>query len=165
MPFIYLHLLMQNTIERFYSAFQRLDAEAMVKLYHDDVVFEDPAFGVLKGEHAKNMWRMLVSSQKGKKFVVQFSDVNENENFGTASWNALYKFSQTNRWVHNHIEAEFEIENGLIIKHIDRFNLFTWSCQAMGLQGYLIGWTPFFQRKLQEQTNSLLKKFEANEGR
>lgn len=160
----FIHLPMQNTIQRFYTAFQSLDAEAMVKFYHNDVVFEDPAFGVLKGEHAKNMWRMLINSQKGKKFVVQFSEVQEDESNGTAKWEALYKFSHTNRWVHNHIYAQFEIENGLITKHIDRFNLFTWSCQAMGLQGYLLGWTPFFQRKLQEQTNGLLKKFEDNEG-
>ena len=36
-------------ITRFYQAFQRLDAEAMVACYSPDVVFSDPAFGTLRG--------------------------------------------------------------------------------------------------------------------
>ena len=32
-------------ITRFYQAFQRLDAEAMVACYSDDIVFSDPVFG------------------------------------------------------------------------------------------------------------------------
>ena len=55
----------QDLIEKFYSAFARLDEETMVECYSDQVKFEDPAFGVLKGERAKNMWRMLCKSQKG----------------------------------------------------------------------------------------------------
>ena len=36
-------------ITEFYSAFQRLDAEAMAACYTADVVFSDPAFGELRG--------------------------------------------------------------------------------------------------------------------
>lgn len=35
-------------ITRFYQAFQRLDAEAMVACYSDDVLFSDPAFGICR---------------------------------------------------------------------------------------------------------------------
>lgn len=59
---------MKNIIENFYEAFANLDAETMVSYYHDDIVFEDPAFGILKGNRAKNMWRMLCESQKNKDF-------------------------------------------------------------------------------------------------
>jgi ketosteroid isomerase-like protein len=37
-------------IEKFYSAFAHADAEGMVSCYTDDITFEDPAFGVLKGK-------------------------------------------------------------------------------------------------------------------
>lgn len=50
----------EKIIHQFFTAFKNLDAETMVSLYQDDIMFEDPAFGVLKGEEAKAMWRMLV---------------------------------------------------------------------------------------------------------
>jgi limonene-1,2-epoxide hydrolase len=58
---------MKNIVEAFYETFANLDAENMVKYYHPDVVFRDPAFGELKAERTKNMWRMLCHSQKRKR--------------------------------------------------------------------------------------------------
>ncbi|WP_299159185.1 nuclear transport factor 2 family protein [uncultured Tenacibaculum sp.] len=46
---------MKTIIENFYKAFSKIDAEAMVQCYHEDIVFNDPAFGTLKGDKAKNM--------------------------------------------------------------------------------------------------------------
>lgn len=152
--------IMKNLIESFYTAFSALDAESMVACYHKDIVFEDPAFGVLKGEQAKNMWRMLCNSQKGKDFKVIFSNIDASEGKGAAHWEAFYHFSQTGRKVHNKIDAQFEFSNGKIIKHTDDFNLHQWAAQAMGLKGSLLGWTPFFKSKLQTQTHKLLRKFE-----
>ena len=37
---------MKSTIEKFYTAFTNNDAEAMVACYHDNIIFEDPAFGL-----------------------------------------------------------------------------------------------------------------------
>ena len=152
---------MNSIIENFYSAFKKQDAEAMVACYHDDIVFEDPAFGVLKGDHAKNMWRMLCASQKGKDFKVEYSNVNSKRTTGNAKWEAHYVFSKTGRPVHNKILAHFEFKDGKIIKHIDTFNLHTWSKQAFGFKGLLLGGTSFFKKKLNQQTNQLLTKFEA----
>ncbi len=151
---------MKAIIEAFYTAFTNMDAEKMVSYYHDDIVFEDPAFGVLKGEHAKNMWRMLIASQKGKKFLVRASDFRYANHKGFAHWEAQYKFSQTGRQVHNIIEAAFEFENGKIIKHTDSFDLHRWAKQAVGFKGYLLGRTAFFKKKLQEQAGRLLMKYE-----
>jgi ketosteroid isomerase-like protein len=151
----------KTLIEKFYTAFANLDAETMASCYHDDVFFEDPAFGVLKGEHAKNMWRMLCESQKGKNFIVEFSDINENELNGSAHWEAHYNFSKTGRKVHNKIDAQFKFKDGKIIEHIDRFNLHKWASQALGFKGYALGWAGFFKTKLQGQTNQLLSKYES----
>ena len=151
---------MDTLIEKFYTAFDQLDVETMVSCYHDDVVFEDPAFGVLKGEHARNMWRMLANSQKGNTFKVTFSNVKTENNTGSAQWEAFYNFSRTGRKVHNIISASFEFKDGKIIKHTDHFNLHRWAKQAMGFKGLLIGGTGFFKKKLNQQTNQLLAKFE-----
>ena len=154
---------MPSTIETFYTAFKNQDAEAMVACYHKDIRFEDPAFGVLNGDRASNMWRMLISSQKGKDFNVSFSNITCDNNSGTAHWEAIYTFSQTGRKVHNTIDAQFELKDDKIIKHTDSFNLHTWAKQAMGFKGMLLGGTGFFKKKLQAQTNKLLDKYEGKQ--
>ena len=151
---------MEKVISQFYTAFNQLDAKKMASLYHDDIIFEDPAFGILKGEQAKNMWRMLCNSQKEASFNVTFSDIQVHKNSGSAKWEAHYTFSKTGRKVHNKITAHFEFKDGEIIKHTDYFNLYNWSKQALGFSGYLLGWTSFFKKKLNTQTNNLLTKFE-----
>ncbi len=149
---------MKELIEEFYWAFQAKDAERMVDCYHDDIVFTDPAFGTLRGERAKNMWRMLLKNDNGLK--LDFSDVEVNEKTGKAHWEAHYTFSQTGRKVVNKIDATFEFEDGKICKHIDNFNLHAWAKQALGFKGALFGGTQFFKNQLNAKTNHLLTKFE-----
>jgi ketosteroid isomerase-like protein len=149
---------MEKTIEAFYQAFKERDAEKMVSFYHDDVVFEDPAFGELKGERAKNMWRMLC--QNATDLTIEFDQIKSTKDKGTAHWEAHYTFSQTNRKIHNKIDAHFVFKDDKIIRHKDVFNLHNWAKQALGFKGWLLGGTSFFKSKLQNQTNHLLTKFE-----
>ena len=153
---------MKETIEKFYQSFDQLDAEGMVSCYHEDVVFEDPGFGLLKGKRAGDMWRMLCESQKGKDFRIEASDISFDGETGSAHWEAHYDFSKTGRRVHNIIEAKFKFKDGLIIDHRDHFNLHRWARQALGFQGLLLGGTGFFRKKLHLQTNKLLDKFIQN---
>ncbi len=151
---------MKDQIEQFYRAFNNLDAEKMVSRYHKDVIFEDPAFGVLKGERATNMWKMLCASQKGKEFKVHVTHIESSAEVTTATWEAFYVFSKTGRKIHNIVHAEFRFKEGKIISHKDTFDLYKWSKQALGTKGLILGWTPFFKNKLQIQTNRLLSNFE-----
>lgn len=144
-------------ITKFYTAFKQLDAEAMASCYHPEIVFSDPAFGTLKGQQAGDMWRMLCENQKDKGLKVEFSNITSH----SAHWEAHYVFSKTNRNIHNKIDASFEFKDGLIIKHTDTFNLHSWATQAMGIQGFLLGGTGFFRKKLQTQTNKLLQRYQA----
>ncbi|GAA4272222.1 nuclear transport factor 2 family protein [Aquimarina gracilis] len=148
---------MKNVIEAFYTGLSELDADKMVSCYHNDIVFEDPGFGVLEGERAKGMWRMLCKS--AQNFKVEFSQVQANDQTGSAHWEAWYTFSQTGRRVHNVIDAKFEFKDGKIIKHTDHFNLHRWASQAIGWKGKLLGGTLFFKKKLMQQTNRMLDKF------
>lgn len=150
---------MQTIIKTFYDGFVDLDSDKMIACYHDNIVFEDPAFGVLKGERAKAMWQMLCESQKGKDFKVVVSDIEGNATKGSAHWEAFYTFSKTGRKVHNKIDAKFQFKDGLMIKHIDAFNLHNWAKQAMGVKGLLMGRTRYFSNKLNAQTNYLLDKY------
>lgn len=146
-----------NVIEAFYTAFAQKDAAAMTALYHDDVEFEDPAFGKLKGDRAKAMWQMLVG--RGGDLRVEFRDVVQNGDKGSAHWDAYYTFGATGRKVVNKIDATFELKDGKIYRHTDVFNLHRWARQALGFKGLLFGGAKFFKAKLQAQTNGLLDKF------
>lgn len=151
----------QQIIESFYTAFQNRDAEKMASLYHKEIVFHDPAFGELKGEHAGNMWRMLLS-QADKNMAIRYNNVKADDTHGSANWEADYLFSKTGRQVYNKITAQFEFKDGLIIKHTDQFNIWKWSKMALGPVGYILGFTPIVKNKIRKQAQSGLKKFESS---
>lgn len=152
---------MEKVIETFYSALQNCDGQTMISCYHDDIIFEDPAFGILKGERAKAMWLMLCDSQRNADFKVELSNINVDGNTGSAHWEAYYTFSRTGRKVHNSIDAKFEFKDGLIYRHTDEFSLRRWAKQAMGIKGIFFGGLQFFKNKLQNQTNYMLDQFMA----
>ena len=154
---------MKSLIETFYTAFQKRDAPAMIACYHNDIIFRDPAFGELKGEDARAMWKMLCHNSAD--LTIEFSVLNASLKKGSAHWEAWYRFSKTGRKVHNIVEAEFEFKDSKIIKHTDTFNLHKWASQAMGWKGKLLGGTDFFKNKLHQQTNKMLGEFkEKNKG-
>lgn len=148
---------MKGLIETFYKAFQNKDAETMISCYHEDIIFCDPAFGELKRDDAKSMWRVLCSNSSDLR--IEFSDINASLKKGSVHWEAWYTFSRTGRKVHNVVDAEFDFKDSKIIKHIDYFNLHKWATQAFGLSGRLFGRTNFFKNKLNGQTNKMLKEF------
>ena len=137
------------------SAFAEGDAEKMVACYHDEIQFEDPIFGLLRGNDAKKMWRMLVRPG----IQITFSDVIADEDTGSATWIAEYTFGKSQRPVFNKIRAQFQFKDGKIIRHTDHFNFWKWTRQALGLQGLLFGWTPWMQRKLRTKVRTRLTAF------
>ncbi len=144
-------------IERFYRAFQQRDADSMAACYHDDIVFSDPVFGELRGSDAGDMWRMLC--ERGKDLSIEYRDVSADAESGSAHWEAHYTFSATGRQVHNKIDATFEFRDGLISRHRDVFSFWSWSSQALGPAGALLGWTPFIRKKVSAQALGSLAAF------
>lgn len=154
----------EQLIEEFYAAFASQNADTMTSCYHEDIRFEDPAFGILNGKDASDMWHMLIEKSKGNLHI-EFSEITANTNSGTAKWIATYNFSRTNRKVINIIQAQFEFQDGLIIRHTDYFDIWKWSQQALGLKGLLFGWTGFFQKKIQQQAIHSLRTYQQKEHR
>ncbi len=146
-----------DLLTRFYTAFQRKDAEGMVACYTPDVRFSDPAFPDLVGERAKGMWRMLVG--RGKDLRLEFRDITADERGGTAHWEAWYTFTSTGKPVHNIIDATFTFRDGLIATHTDRFDLYRWTRQALGMKGTLLGWSPLVQGAVRKQADKALTRF------
>lgn len=146
-------------ITEFYRAFQRQDAEAMAACYAPDVHFSDAVFIGLKGREASDMWRMLCS--RAQDFSLIFSQVQADEQQGSARWTAQYTFTATGRTVVNDIRAAFVFKDGLIVEHRDHFDLWRWSRQALGVKGLLLGWLPSVQAAIRRQARQGLSAFQA----
>lgn len=144
-------------LRTFYDAFSRRDAEAMGRCYADDVRFSDPVFPDLHGDEARGMWKMLCA--RGKDLTLVASGIEADDRTGKAHWEADYTFSATGRKVHNVIDARFVFRDGLIVEHVDRFDLWAWTRMALGPVGVLLGWSPLVQNKVRGQARDGLKAF------
>jgi ketosteroid isomerase-like protein len=139
----------EELIARFYSAFQKLDYKTMNECYSEDIVFNDPVFGILRGDEAKYMWEMLCKN--AKDFSLTFSNIQSiDEEYATCNWVATYTFSKTGNKVVNKIKAFMKLKEGKIIEHSDAFRLSAWIGQALGWKGKLFGWMGWMKRKVQK---------------
>jgi len=145
-------------IQQFYESFANNNADGMIACYHDEVEFSDPAFGLLKGAEAKNMWKMLVERAKGN-IKIEYKNVSAGDKKGSADWTADYLFSKTGRQVFNEIHAEFEFKDGKIFRHHDTFDIWKWSKQALGISGLLLGWSSFLQNKIRQNARASLREY------
>lgn len=153
----------EDIINRFYSAFQKLDYQTMNDCYGEDIVFSDPVFMVLNGDEVRSMWEMLCKN--AKDFSLTYSNVQMlDEEYATCNWVATYTFSKTGKKVVNRIKAYMKFYEGKIIEHSDAFRLSTWIGQALGWKGVLFGWTGFMKRAVQKNARKNLMKFIEKKG-
>jgi len=129
----------------------------MNSCYADTVVFSDPVFQNLEGWKAKAMWSMLC--ERAQDFSLEFSGVTADDKTGKAHWEPKYTFSKNGNRIHNFIDASFEFENGKIVKHTDKFDLYRWARMALGTAGIFMGWLPSVQNKVRAEANTGLEMF------
>jgi ketosteroid isomerase-like protein len=148
----------QQLIEKFYTAFQQLDAQTMKSCYSDNPIFNDPVFGILEGEEVGAMWEMLCKN--ARDFSLTYSNIQLlDEEYATCHWVASYTFSKTGRKVVNRIKAHVRIQDGKITEHSDLFDLWKWSRQALGLPGWILGWSGYLKNKIRINALDNLQKF------
>jgi ketosteroid isomerase-like protein len=146
-------------IRRFYTAFAARDHAAMAACYAADAEFSDPVFSSLRGAEIADMWRMLC--QRAQDFRLELGAVTADGSLGSARWEAWYTVTATGRPVHNVISASFVFEGARIRRHTDRFDLYAWARQALGLKGLLLGWSPPMQRAIRAGARRNLERFRA----
>lgn len=148
----------KQTLEKFYTSFQNLDAQKMAECYHNEVIFNDPAFQNLNHDEVCAMWAMLIE-RSGGNLEITFDSVIGDDEMAQCIWEADYEFSKTGNPVHNVIHATMKFKDGLIIKHTDEFNFWRWSKMALGTPGALLGWTPLLKNKVRKMAMGSLKKY------
>ena len=148
----------EELITRFYSSFQKLDAAGMNECYSEDPIFNDQAFGILEGEDVRKMWRMLCKN--ARDFSLTFGNIQLlDEEYATCNWTAKYTFSASGRKVVNNVKAHMRIQDGKITEHSDLFDIWKWSRQALGVSGWLLGWTGFYKRTIRARARKRLENW------
>lgn len=127
----------------------------MAQSYAEEATFHDPVFEDLKGVEIGAMWKMLL--ERSTDLKIEFSDVQADENTGSAKWVATYPFSKTGRTIVNNIQANFKFENGKIKDHKDSFSLWKWARMALGPTGLFMGWSGAVQGKIRKEAQGGLK--------
>ena len=149
-----------DLLRRFYEAFNDRDVDAMAAAYADNPHFRDPAFGDLYGSDVMAMWRMLVVGSTDLRVVAR--DISADDVSGRAHWTATYPFGATGRKVVNGVDATFAFNGGRITEHLDHFDFWRWSRQALGPVGLALGWTPVLRHKVRRQATERLRAFTAS---
>lgn len=147
----------QELLASFYAAFARRDGDAMAAAYAPHATFSDPAFPGLTGREPGAMWRMLTS--RSTDLVVELVSCTADDSTGSARWIATYTFGQTGRKVVNDVQSRFRFADGLIAEQVDTFDFPRWAGQALGLQGKLLGRTPFLRKAVQAKARAGLDAF------
>ena len=147
----------EAVVERFYADFARRDHRAMAAAYAPHARFSDPVFTCLSGPRIGTMWRMLC--ERATDLRIDGGTVTADAGGVRTTWQAWYTYSSTGRTVHNRIDASFVIEDGLIVRHDDRFDLYRWARQALGMKGVLLGWSPLVQGAIRKQAARSLERF------
>jgi len=141
-------------VENFYNGLAQRDYAKMIACYAPDIDFADEVF-TLQGKRVGAMWHMLCEA--GSDLQVTHSDVQANDERGSAHWQARYTFAK--RPVHNILDAEFRFRDGTIVWHRDHFDFYRWAKMALGPTGLLLGWTPMVKNQAQKTANARLEKF------
>ena len=148
----------KELLQKFYNSFSEGNAKGMIDCYHENITFHDPAFGTLRGKRAKAMWELLLS-KKDNNASLCYKILEVNDKHAKVNWTAHYKYGPKKRKVVNNVTANFEFKEAKILKHTDDFNLWTWSKQALGTSGYLLGWSSYMRDQIQQKTGNLLNSY------
>jgi hypothetical protein len=148
-----------ETLNTFYEAFSKKDHATMRTFYKPESTFRDPVFTLSDGKQAADMWEMLCT--RGKDMTMEYEILDVTDTGGKVRWEARYTFSTTGRMVHNIVESTLVLKDGKIIQHVDVFDFWRWTRQALGVPGALLGWSGFMKNKVQTTAMDGFKQFVA----
>lgn len=148
----------KEIVTSFYDCFAKGEAKGMLNFYAEEVIFCDPAFGKLSGNRPHEMWRMLLG-RFDEHTTINFEVVETEANKAQVKWTAKYHFGKKRRPVTNRVTSTLILKNEKIVEYYDNFDIWKWAYQAIGIGGLLLGWSKFFQLKIQQNTNKMLDKY------
>ena len=152
----------RELLDRFFTALNRHDADAMAACYTPDAHFRDIAFDRKGRDRIHEMWRMICSGDIQADCEIDHADAAS----GAAHSTFTYHFGASKeppspgRPVINPIKSTFTFRDGLIAKQEDYCNPHAWARQAIGTgpAGFLAGHLRWLRsRKAEAKVVAFLK--------
>ncbi|KAH8923203.1 hypothetical protein BT69DRAFT_1262631 [Atractiella rhizophila] len=150
----------QKTIEKYQSSHASLDWEGMSSCLSPTYTFSDPAFPDLDERMSKGMWCMFLENRETNKMVVKCGPATKT---GENTWEYDYSvdYVLNSRPILNHMHATLTLSpsTNLITKQVDHFDFYAWARQALGVSGYLLGWTEMVKGQVRTRAKGRLEGF------
>ena len=151
---------MNATVYNYYSAFRKLNADAMINCYSNSIIYKDPLFGILQSEDVFIKTKMLCDILRNSEFKLKLISNSKIEDVIVVHWEADLLFGKKKREIICQIKSEFIVERETITSHTDDFSINNLAVQATGLKGSIVGSTSFFKRKLLDKSQALFNRYE-----
>jgi len=154
---------MKNTeiVEKFYTAFSKLDHSGMEGCLSENIVYHDPMYGVLDGEPVFALWRMRCTYLHD--LSIKFSNIEALDGeYAICDWEISF-FHRSAGHVTMPGKAYMRIINGKIAEHSEGYRISKWLSTTYGWKGKLFGWTGYMKRREQNYYKDMLNRFMNNE--
>ncbi|MCX8019112.1 MAG: nuclear transport factor 2 family protein [Chitinophagaceae bacterium] len=151
----------RDILEHFFSALQRADTDALSYYYDSEVHYNCPLYGLLQGDAVMARWKLFFSEVSDYSFSfgnIQLLD----EEYATVDCEASYLFIPSGKKIIHPYKAFLRIQHDKITEQSDAYSLQRWAAQAFGFSATLIGWTGWYQRRLQKKFRKKLQSNKAN---
>lgn len=150
-----------QVVERFYNAFSKLDYSEMTALLSQNIIYQDPIFGMLEGEPVFSLWQM--KCKRLREFSFSYTNIEElDAEYIRCDWKISFFHRPTGDVVTMPGKAYMKIIDGKITEHSDAYKISDWLSVTQGWKGKFFGWMGFMQRKEQNTYRSLLERYIRN---
>ncbi len=147
----------EQTIARFFKAFQQKDPIAMQACLAADIAYSNPVSGLLRGKAVWDMWE--VECRTLQSFSLQFRESRTtDQEYYTCEWAASFIHPATKRRVVNNCKAFMRLDNGIITEHSDAFKYYRWVRQVYGLPGLVFGWSGLMHKWVNARYRKYLER-------
>jgi ketosteroid isomerase-like protein len=144
-------------IRRFYARLAARDAEGALACYHPEVFFSDPLHPRLRGEPARDLWRLRLGDPAFGEIALE--EASADANGALTRWTAHGVVR--GRPVTIRGRSMFAFRDGRIVRHYDHYSLWRWTAQAFGSVGAALGWFGPFRWALRTRAARALERFSA----
>lgn len=152
----------QELVEKFYRCFEYLDGEGMVSCLAEDTIYNDPIYGIIKGEYAAGLWRMRCKNLVDMKIdIIDFVELDHE--YIKCKWNSTFFSRSSAKQISMTMTSFMKINDQKITEHSDAYRLSDWLAKAYGLTGILFGWSGWMKKREQSRYRTMLEKFVQNQ--
>ena len=142
-----MNISLSEIVNEFFASLKSKNIENLKKIYHTQIMYSDPLYGLLHNEDVFKRWQFFCNENKIEN--IEILDIKEYDHeYAMAHWDCTFYYGITHKKVTLSIKSFFKIENNVITEQSDAYRLSKFISQAYGIKGLLFGWIKFMQHRV-----------------